>query len=450
LGAAWRSGIEPVGLATELGSGLGLLAGAILLLQMLSSGRFEGLSGRIGIDRSKSFHRLAGAAVLLIAAVHPLAYLLSTGLDDPSAVWPRLASFVTGQSTRSGLIAFFALAALVLLPLVRERLGLSYEAWRATHGLLAISAAGLVLHHGITTGSYSGERLVLLAWAVLAALALGALVLMYVARPLRMWHEPWRVERVTADGEGSWRLELLGPSATTLRFAPGQFIWMTLSPHWPVFHDHPFSIASAEADLPSLRLIVRKAGNCTNKFGSIEPGTRVAIDGPHGSFVLDESGERVLMVAGGVGIAPLLGMLEHAARAGDQRRFRLIYAGRHPTAFAAIDRIEALAKVLDLKTTLVADEPSGTAGFLPGPLDAAFVMAAMGDPSRTVAYVCGPPGMMAMATDAVISGGMSPERVHYERFDDMAHGGRLDRRRLRQSIAVLAVALAAVAVFTLR
>jgi ferredoxin-NADP reductase len=58
--------------------------------------------------------------------------------------------------------------------------------------------------------------------------------------------------------------------------------------------------------------------------------------------------------------------------------------------------------------------------------------------------------MMAMATDALISGGMSPERVHYERFDDMARGGRLDRRRLRQSIGVLALALAAVAAFTLR
>jgi hypothetical protein len=58
--------------------------------------------------------------------------------------------------------------------------------------------------------------------------------------------------------------------------------------------------------------------------------------------------------------------------------------------------------------------------------------------------------MMAMATDALISGGMSPERVHYERFDDMARGGRLDRRRLRQGICVLALAFAAVLAFALR
>jgi predicted ferric reductase len=62
---------------------------------------------------------------------------------------------------------------------------------------------------------------------------------------------------------------------------------MTLAPNNPPFHDHPFSIASAAADLPRLRLVIREAGNCTNEFGHIA-GTRVAIDGPHGSFVLPE------------------------------------------------------------------------------------------------------------------------------------------------------------------
>jgi predicted ferric reductase len=207
LGAAWRSGVETVGRATEFATGLGLLAGAMLLLQMLSSGRFERLSGRIGIDRSKSFHRLAGAVVLLIAMLHPLAYVLATALDDPSAAWQRFVGLVTGQSTSSGLIALLALMLLVCLPFWRQRLALRYELWRATHGLLAICAAGLVLHHAFTTGSYSGERYVFLSWVLLAALALVAVSIIYVARPLRMWRESWRVERVAADGEESWRLD---------------------------------------------------------------------------------------------------------------------------------------------------------------------------------------------------------------------------------------------------
>ena len=94
---------------------------------------------------------------------------------------------------------------------------------------------------------------------------------------------------------------------------------MTLAPNLPPFHDHPFSIASAPSDLPRLRLVIRESGDCTNEFGHVRPGTQVAIDGPHGSFVLPEGEAPVIMVAGGAGIAPLLGMLEEAVASKDPR-----------------------------------------------------------------------------------------------------------------------------------
>ena len=47
-------------------------------------------------------------------------------------------------------------------------------------------------------------------------------------------------------------------TATSVRFRAGQFIWMTLAPNRPPWHDHPFSIASGPADLPRLRLVIRE------------------------------------------------------------------------------------------------------------------------------------------------------------------------------------------------
>jgi NAD(P)H-flavin reductase len=63
-----------------------------------------------------------------------------------------------------------------------------------------------------------------------------------------MWREDWRVERVRRVGERVVEMILRGPPTTQLRFRAGQFIWMTLAPKLPPFHDHPFSIASAPAD----------------------------------------------------------------------------------------------------------------------------------------------------------------------------------------------------------
>ena len=60
--AAWAAGIEPENRWSELGAGLAMISGAMFFLQFWSSGRFETLSERVGIDRTMGFHRIAAAA----------------------------------------------------------------------------------------------------------------------------------------------------------------------------------------------------------------------------------------------------------------------------------------------------------------------------------------------------------------------------------------------------
>jgi predicted ferric reductase len=224
---------------------------------------------------------------------------------------------------------------------------------------------------------------------------------------------------------------------------------MTLHPHRPPLHDHPFSIASAPGDLPMLRLIVRESGDCTRDFGMIALGTQVAIDGPHGSFVLRDGGNRVVMIAGGVGIAPILGMLEHAALVGDRREFRLLFAARSGGMLPGLSRIAELGRCLDLKTEIFIDQPPLVEGARPGPIRGEDIADAVGDPERTSAYVCGPQGLMSAVTDMFLDAGLQARDVHYERFDFGAGGGRIDRARQGQAVATLAAVGAAVVAFSL-
>ena len=89
LAAAHLTGLESATGVQELGTALGLTAASLLFLQFLSSGRYESLSGRIGIARTKGFHRIAAYVLLLFALLHPLAYLAATAMIDPSAGLPR-------------------------------------------------------------------------------------------------------------------------------------------------------------------------------------------------------------------------------------------------------------------------------------------------------------------------------------------------------------------------
>ena len=85
--AALVPGVQPASIPTEFATALGLTAGALVFLQFLSSGRYESISGRIGIDRTMGFHRIAAYVLLAFAALHPVSYLTSTLLTDPLAAW---------------------------------------------------------------------------------------------------------------------------------------------------------------------------------------------------------------------------------------------------------------------------------------------------------------------------------------------------------------------------
>jgi predicted ferric reductase len=428
-----------------------LAAAGLLFLQFLSSGRYETLSGRIGIDRTMGFHRIAAYGLLLFALLHPPAYVAATFLIDPSAAWPRLTGMLSSPRLGSGVAALVGLVLLVGLGVLRERLNVSYETWRASHGIMAGVVAGLTLHHALTSGAYSPERPLRVVWITLATLAFGALLTVYLVRPWRMWRQGWRVDQVRALGERTWEVTLRASTATGFDFRAGQFIWLTMAPNRPPFHDHPFSIASAPSELPRLRLIVREAGDCTNEFGKIEAGTQVAVDGPHGSFTLDNAGKTVVMVAGGVGMAPLLGMLEEAAAARDRRKFRLLYAARRPSEFVGIDRLRELEALIDLNVRYFVDFDAHEPELSPRPIGTAELTEAVGSsPRDVVAYVCGPSRMMEQITDALLELQVRAGAIHYERFDYGAGRGRLDRARTRQALAVFVVLAVGVVLFSLR
>ncbi|NIO38735.1 MAG: hypothetical protein GTO41_00160, partial [Burkholderiales bacterium] len=201
--------------------------------------------------------------------LHPLIYLAPTLYADPTAAWHRLIGMLASNRLGTGVVAIVGLLVLVGFASIRTRSFVRYEFWRASHGLLAITVAGLALHHAMTAGTYSNELALRLVWLLFAAISVGAICIVYFVRPKRMWREDWRVERVSRLSPHVVEMLLHGPSATNLQFRGGQFMWITLAPNRPPFHDHPFSIASGPADLPILRLVIREVGDCTNSFALV-------------------------------------------------------------------------------------------------------------------------------------------------------------------------------------
>jgi predicted ferric reductase len=429
-----------------------MISGAMFFLQFWSSGRFETLSGRVGIDRIMGFHRLAAVAALLIAIAHPIAPLVPIFIEEPHGALLLLGDMLARPRSLSGVLSLAGLVVLVGFALLRTRRGMRYEFWRATHGPLAIVVAGLVLHHALTNGDYSRAPLPRAVWMALGGAALLTFFFAYVLRPWRMWRQGWVVDSVEPAADRVWQVILRAPQRLRFRFRAGQFLWLTVAPNSPPFHDHPFSIASSPRMLPNLRLIIREAGDCTSAFGALEPGRRVAVDGPHGGFILPSGGGHVVMIAGGVGVAPVIGMLEEAADSGDARSFRLLYAGRTPAALAGLRLIESFSRRLDLRVMKVVDASAEPPNFEQGPVDRRHIAEILSGvpPKESFCLVCGPTAMMEIATDALLGHGVLANRILYERFDYAAGRGALDKRRRNRALAIIAALLAVAAAFALR
>ena len=149
--------IEPAPPLSELGTALALTATALLFLQFLSSGRYENISGRVGIDRTMGFHRVAAYVLLAFALLHPLSYTADTWLVDPLAAWHRLIDMLASNRLRSGVLALAGLIVIIGLATIRSRPFIRYEYWRVSHGLLAILVAALTLQHVLAVGTYSAR-----------------------------------------------------------------------------------------------------------------------------------------------------------------------------------------------------------------------------------------------------------------------------------------------------
>jgi predicted ferric reductase len=432
------------------GAAMGLVALMAMAVQFLTSGRFEGVSGRLGIDRIMEFHKIAAWAVLLALLLHPFLYVVPTWMESPALGRERMTAYLTLPHYRSGVVALAALVLLVPGAFLRDRLPGPYEFWRATHVVLALVAVGGGLHHALTVGRISALGAVHgLWWGVAAAVAL-VMAVLYGWRWYRLHARSWQVQSVTQLADRTWEIDIQpAPGTPDLRYKAGQFVWMTEGPRRFPLLDHPFSIADSPLR-KGLSLIVKEAGDFTNRIGMLAPGTPIGIDGPHGSFTLDRNEARAFaLVAGGVGIAPIMSLLRDLVARRDPRPVRLAYAVGDPANFACLPEIEAAKGVLDLKVLLVSE--AGGAGYTgeTGRLDRARLAALIDglDPGDVEVLMCGPGPMVAAVSDALFDLGVPPAQVEYERFDYAGGlGSRQDRRRFLQLLALLGLVAATGAV----
>jgi predicted ferric reductase len=419
LALAYGQGLPLRSLFRELSGGLVMVGYAMMLVQFVLSGRFEQVSGQIGIDRTMRFHQVAAWAVLGLILVHPLLYAAPRLYPDPLEAVATLNRMFASPSLRTGVIAWWLTVLVVLMAVFRDRLPFRYEIWRLSHGLGALAIALLGTHHTLRVGTYSAHGVLAGFWIAATAIAVGSLLFVYLVKPFLKMRAPYRVVLNHKVADRTWELAIEPDQGPVIDFAAGQFVWLNLG-HAPYsLTEHPFSISSAPGARPRITFAIKESGDFTNLIGQVAIGTRAYLDGPHGNFSLaGRQATGLVFIAGGVGFAPVMGMLRDLKARRYPHPIRLVYGNRLVSQVLYLDEIEALADALDFKAELLLSEPPdgwpGPTGE-PTPDFIRDYIARLG-PGDWLYFVCGPVPMMNSVEAALRTNGVPRNRIVSERF----------------------------------
>jgi ferredoxin-NADP reductase len=135
-------------------------------------------------------------------------------------------------------------------------------------------------------------------------------------------------------------------------------------------------------------------------------------EGPYGNLTARRrTRRRVLLIAGGVGITPLRAMIGELP--GDPGDITLLYRASQERDLLFRSELDELARIGRVEVRYLLGRRHRRAD----PLSARHLRQHVPDVVERDIYLCGPPGMMNLAIKNLRSLGVSPARIHHERFE---------------------------------
>ncbi|MFJ6813189.1 globin domain-containing protein [Streptomyces avermitilis] len=233
---------------------------------------------------------------------------------------------------------------------------------------------------------------------------------------------PWRVvERVdeTAD-VAAFRLRP-ADGRPLPDFRPGQYVSVRVELPDGARQTRQYSLVGAPGS-PELRIAVKRVHGGTTPDGEVSnhlharvrEGSVLELSAPYGDLALEATDVPLLLASAGIGVTPMIAMLEHLALTGHRAPVTVVHADRSPAEHALRADHEAYAaKLADAAVHFWYEHPE------PGhPADRTGLVDLTGVPvsAGTRAYLCGPLPFMRAVRTQLIEKGVAPADIHYEVF----------------------------------
>lgn len=390
---------------TAIGRLSGLLGAYLILVQLLLMSRVARLDRAIGAQELTSWHRDMGAVTVVLLVTHTL--FITLGYQQHgflSQSWTFIRQYPDVLMAYVAL-ALFVGVALTSIKAIRSRM--AYETWYYLHFYVYL-ALGLSFAHEFATGQeFVASLPARVFWSTMHITVITALLYGRVWVPLRLnLRHRLRVVHIADEGPGVVSVYVGGRRLQDLAAKPGQFFrwrFMTRDGWWQA---HPFSL-SAAPDRVTMRITVKALGDHTAALRRLRPGMRVLAEGPYGGFTADRrTRDDVLLIAGGIGIAPIRALLEDLPAG----RAVVIYRARRPEDLVLRDEIDEIAARTGNRVIYLAGAPRSK-------LSAAGLSRQVPDVAQRDVYICGPAGMVQAVLGSLRRLRVPKRQIHIDPFD---------------------------------
>lgn len=300
--------------------------------------------------------------------------------------------------------------------------------WKRLHRLSYVATALGSLHYVMQVKSDTRQPL---AFAGALGVLLGFRAVAYAVDRVRRanrkrnrWSGELKIASVTAETHDVRTFRFVLPSGGALPFThePGQYLNVSLEIAGQRVN-RSYTIASAPTQSEWVEITVKKASDgyaSKHLHEALKEGATVKVSAPGGRFVFDGTGEeRVLLLAGGVGITPVMAMLRTLTARRWRGRIDFVFSTKTKADIIFERELHDLAKRfpnLHLTVTLTREPKDSDWTGERGPITRELLQRVAPDLGRAPVYLCGPVPMMAAMKTVLGELGVLPSKIHVEAF----------------------------------
>lgn len=420
--AALFLGSNPLPAGQPIPISLGLLAFSLALTEVFISLRAKKMERNIGLPLAYSVHGIMAIVLMIAAFMHMngeinaqkrFAALPFAGLAGFLAIALLALATLTGVFVLSNM---FTSKSKFLTRIKNSILKREIALWVHRLSVLAIV---VIFIHMLAVGFIRSNLLLCLLAGLYVVLAVAG----YVASKINNKMLPrYVLINCTQQNTTVYQLEFEPQKTAIMPYYAGQYVFVRFIKSDVPKESHPFSIVSSPAPGNStLKIMIKNSGDYTSIINKVKKGDIATLEGPYGNFIDEKTANAnmpMVMLAGGIGITPILSILKNQAKVGTTRKIILVWG---LTSKADLLNTEELEKIKEQNLNFsysITFSKDTVPNFAKGQITQELLHQAGVSALYAEAdfFICGPTAMISSMNSILKNNRVKKEKIHIEKF----------------------------------